>query len=63
MTPSTMTPLDHADPAEATGRCRPRRQRGFSLLEILVAIVVLSIGLLGLAGLQANGLQANHSAI
>lgn len=37
-------------------------QSGFTMLEVLVAMVVLSIGLLGLAGLQATGLQANHSA-
>lgn len=37
-------------------------QQGFTLVEVLVAIVVLSIGLLGLAGLQATGLRNNHSA-
>ena len=36
-------------------------EKGFTLIEILVAILVLSIGLLGLAGLQATGLQSNHS--
>jgi len=35
---------------------------GFSLIEVLVSMVVLSIGLLGLAGMQANGLKSNHSA-
>ena len=37
-------------------------QDGFTLLEILVAIVVLSIGLLGLAGLQALSLNNNQLA-
>ncbi len=37
-------------------------QVGFTLLEILVAIVVLSIGLLGLAGLQAVSLNNNQTA-
>ncbi len=35
---------------------------GFTLLEVLVALIVLSIGLLGLASMQANGLKHNHSA-
>jgi type IV pilus assembly protein PilV len=39
-----------------------RAQSGFTLIEVLVAIVVLSIGLLGLAGLQATGLRHNQSA-
>lgn len=35
---------------------------GFTLLEVLVSIVVLSIGLLGMAGLIASGLKSNHMA-
>ncbi|MDT8403751.1 type IV pilus modification protein PilV [Sulfuriflexus sp.] len=36
--------------------------RGFTLVEVLVAVFVLAIGLLGLAGLQAKSLQFNYSA-
>jgi len=39
-----------------------RRNAGFTLLEVLVALVVLSIGLLGLSGLQTGSLRNNHSA-
>ncbi|QQS53398.1 MAG: type IV pilus modification protein PilV [Candidatus Competibacteraceae bacterium] len=35
---------------------------GFTLLEVLVATVVLSVGLLSLAGLQVIGLRTGHSS-
>ncbi len=37
-------------------------QAGFTLLEVLVAIVVLSFGVLGAVGLQAAAMQANKEA-
>lgn len=37
-------------------------QAGFTLIEALVAIVVLAIGMLGLSFLQAQGLTFNNSA-
>jgi len=36
--------------------------RGFTLIEVLVTMVVVSIGLLGLAELQISGLRANMSS-
>lgn len=39
-----------------------RRVAGFTLVEVLVSIVVLSFGMLGMVGLQAASLQANRDA-
>lgn len=39
---------------------RLRRQTGFSLLEVMVAVVVFSIGLIGLGLLLTASIRANH---
>ncbi|WP_019626000.1 type IV pilus modification protein PilV [Thioalkalivibrio sp. ALJT] len=41
---------------------RSRYSSGVTLIEVLVALLVLSIGLIGVAALQANALQANHGS-
>ena len=41
--------------------CLLQRQ-GFTLLEVLVALAILSVGLLGLAGLQLSALQGGRQA-
>lgn len=42
-------------------RLRPL-QRGFTLLEVMISVVVFSIGLLGVAGLMVLSVRTNHSA-
>lgn len=42
---------------------RPRRQRGITMVESLVALVVLSVGMLGIAGLYISSLKAERSAL
>ena len=37
-------------------------QAGFSLIEVLVAIVVLSLGMLGAVGMQTTAMQSNREA-
>ena len=37
-----------------------RKEKGASLIEVLVAVVILSIGILGIAGIQIVSLQQNR---
>ncbi len=40
-----------------------KTQKGFNLIEVMVSLVIFSIGLLGLAGLQQVGLAQNATAM
>lgn len=51
-------PLKPFDTCRSYARCA----YGFSLVEVLVSIVVLSFGLLGVVGMQAAALQSNREA-
>ena len=53
-------------PLALANRCCPalgrQDQYGFSLIEVLVAIIVLSIGMLGAVGMQSAALQSNKES-
>jgi type IV pilus assembly protein PilV len=39
-----------------------KHSQGFSLIEVLVSLLILSLGLLGVAGLQTTSLRSNQTA-
>jgi len=39
-----------------------QKQRAFTLVEVMVAMVIFSVGLLGLAGMQSLGMTSNQTA-
>lgn len=54
--------MKHSIP-NRSARISRRRQAGVGLIEVLVAVLVLSIGFLGVAALQARSLSTNNSAM
>jgi type IV pilus assembly protein PilV len=44
---------------------RPAEQRtaGFTLIEVLVALVIMSVGMLGIAGLYVTSMQAGRTSV
>ncbi|MCL6416186.1 type IV pilus modification protein PilV [Aestuariirhabdus sp. Z084] len=49
-------------PSGRGGNSMLQSQRGVGLLEVLIALVVISIGLLGMAGLQARAVKAERDS-
>ncbi len=40
-----------------------KRVRGFTLVEVLIALIILSVGMLGIAGLYVHSMQAGRTSL
>ena len=42
---------------------QPARQSGFSLVEVLIALIIMSVGMLGIASLFVQSMQAGRTSM
>ena len=41
----------------------PKTSKGFSLVEVLIALIIMSVGMLGIAGLYVQSMQAGRTSM
>ena len=50
-------------PIKKVNEMNNSKQNGMSLIEVLIALIIFSVGLLGIAGLQLVGMKTNHDSL
>ena len=54
----------HSKVAPRTERgCSLNKERGFSLIEVLIALIIMSVGMLGIASLYVQSMQAGRTSL